>query len=759
MALFPVKRTTEFARCILGASNRSFGSSATNLSVTFPSPPPAGSFVFILFHSSNLDVTIDQPGFEGGLFDYDGFSPTVPLDYAEQFSVITETMGVYAFWKIAGPNEPATYSFTHVAGYAQIVAGVWEIPAACTGVKLRSKKHEFNTSGVTTQFQSIPELIGSRNGELLIAFHGKDNRTAGATFNTISPQVSTWEAGFNGAYGVSNDQCTAVAWNFYAGGEPLQNVAMTDSLSDLQYSRTWAFEFEYPQTYISLDSGFPVVANYTPQSYPAAAGSYDVDITGYTPGRLGIIAIVTDDAGTPDFVTPTGWTRADSGGDSGSSRGTRGLYYKKLEVGETNPVTLALTSGSEPAQASFIEVDNWSGNIADVAFATDDFTTSLLTQTPTQVPLTAPWGVENTLWLVGLLGMDDPATVTTWPVGYETNQRFDHNGNPTDSRCWIAFTHKQEAVGSIAPGAWALSESESCQTFTMAIRAPQPAQQIFAVPRGNGLNGYKIDFRERRAFFDGQSGVFTEHGDLAHIGTPDNHDSLNYYGLACTVDTTEGLIAINPRVLPVGPAQFCECEVIFTDPTPGSNYWCGPAVFCGGDRADTSPSYLNKYAVLMVSANAGDGACEWRLYARRGGTWVVLQSHTSAPDAALAPVRARIEAVEYSDRVELRWWINGQEQTPHTDSLTTRITSKSSTASANGQTAVGLSWGHSGALDTARRVLWVRGGNLPESKEGELVWYTINQAGEVVQITSVDGDDTWADGSSGLIILGSGFTS
>ena len=261
------------------------------------------------------------------------------------------------------------------------------------------------------------------------------------------------------------------------------------TLSASQEQAAWTIAIKGINTQLS-DAKFPQVVTKDFQAYTASAASYNVSITGYTPGNIGIIAVVTDDAGTSvDFTTPAGWTKVDSGSPVTGSRGCRGLYWKLLGENETDPVNLALTSGSEPAHAVYIEVSGGS----DVAAATTDFQTASDNLATNLAPpsLTAPWGAENNLWIVGLLGMDDPAWVTTWPYGYQENGQFDENGNPTDSNEWIALSHRNAAVETEAPSDWWLSESESICSFTMVIRGE--AKQSPIIPFRKPKFDYLVD--------------------------------------------------------------------------------------------------------------------------------------------------------------------------------------------------------------------------------------------------------------------------
>jgi len=160
--------------------------------------------------------------------------------------------------------------------------------------------------------------------------------------------------------------------------------------------------------------------------------------------------------------------------------------------------------------------------------------------------------------------------------------------------------------------------------------------------------------------------------------------------------------------------QFCEGEFIAL--TSGAQ-WIGPAVFIGGDTASGGTGADNCYMVL----HAGSGV--WRLYKRQSSSFSLLTNITSV-DLFGNKVRVRIEALERSDAVELRWWINGIEGTPYTDTTTTRVTHKStmSNRGAAQGTAFGVNFGNGASGE--RYAMWIRGGNMPERKT-RTIWIPV----------------------------------
>ena len=226
--------------------------------------------------------------------------------------------------------------------------------------------------------------------------------------------------------------------------------------------------------------GTPTVVTRDYQAFPTAANSHSVSITGYTQGNLGIIAIVTNNdlGGGSSFTVPTGWTAIDNAPVSGANQGLRAIFVKVLGASEADPVVCAINpAANQEAEAVFIEVSDWEGTLSGVEVANRDFSTSNLASTETPPPLTVSWGAENNLWIIGVLVMDDPSTVTGWPAGYTTNGSFENNGAGQDVSALVGTSYRAAAVATETPGQVTLSESESVHGFTIGVR-PAAATQV-----------------------------------------------------------------------------------------------------------------------------------------------------------------------------------------------------------------------------------------------------------------------------------------
>ena len=216
--------------------------------------------------------------------------------------------------------------------------------------------------------------------------------------------------------------------------------------------------------------------------FTVAANQYSVDISGVTPGNLGILHAVTTRRPPTftRFAALSGWTQQ-ANDDHSDGRGLRGLWHKRLESGDRT-LTLALqnTAVSRVAMAVFFEIGDWHGAVSDgVVIANTDYTGSYLRDRLAPPGLTASWTLDDgdkNLWVCGVSCIDDNSTLSTYPTGYVDNGSFESTVGGTDRTVGVATSYRHSNRASETPGEFRFSEIESLGAFSVGVRPASPGK-------------------------------------------------------------------------------------------------------------------------------------------------------------------------------------------------------------------------------------------------------------------------------------------
>ena len=322
-----------------------------------------------------------------------------------------------------------------------------------------------------------------------------------------------------------------------------------------------------------------------------------------------------------------------------------------------------------------------------------------------------PWGVdsETRTPYAGAVPMSIGMRWATYPAtGFETN-------------CDVAFAglwNRRLSAAEIANHA-----KNPWQVFrgTPIIGAHQLPEDVVwgAIEvESQGPNGYTIDFLRDRAKLnplpDGNFGTVdtvTEYGIWALNDQDTYAVGPNY--MRCPDCGNVPLWGLAPSKFRLGKWQFSEVDVHVTVTSLATSVWVGPAVFIGSTDLVANTESTNCYAVLCE--RAGGGTSLYRLYRRRNNGWTQFGVDQTGPDAAIRPVRVRIEAQHNGSATALRWWIDGVEQPPYHDTDVNFTLTGETTHSTT--TFAGVSWGSGNAVNNAdRKITRMRAGNMPEIK-------------------------------------------
>jgi len=240
-----------------------------------------------------------------------------------------------------------------------------------------------------------------------------------------------------------------------------------------------------------------------------------------------------------------------------------------------------------------------------------------------------------------------------------------------------------------------------------ALVAPQHELMSVPITEYNGPFGYTVDFSKRKQeLMVATANLPIPYDDvLTHAG-----DDLQVEGgrLHGTSGYSFCHLELN-SLWPFGRWQFSEAQV----QTTSNTFWVGPRVFGNGDIASGGTGENSGYQILC----AGTGTL--RLYRLNNTGFTQLDQETGGWDSTAAPIVLRLEALDTGSEVILRWWVNGNELPPYTDSSADRIIHTASN-SERAFTSPGVHFGNAGT-GFERYVDWFRAGNMPERTTKSLV--------------------------------------
>lgn len=217
----------------------------------------------------------------------------------------------------------------------------------------------------------------------------------------------------------------------------------------------------------------PSVVARTYHAFPTAATTNNIPLGTPTEGNLGIIAISARNDATngSDYDTPTGWTEYRNECDQGTNRGLRGIWMKVMEASETTPVAVTISPTDNMEQmAVFMEVSDWGGSLDDVEITTSDFGSVAAVTSITPSSITPSWGAEESLFIIGVLALDDNSSVSTWPTGYTAKGTSQNASGGNNNNAMVGTSYRSANTTTETPGLVTLSETEGVATFTIAVR-------------------------------------------------------------------------------------------------------------------------------------------------------------------------------------------------------------------------------------------------------------------------------------------------
>ena len=217
--------------------------------------------------------------------------------------------------------------------------------------------------------------------------------------------------------------------------------------------------------------------------FTVAANEYSINISGVTPGNLGVLHAVTTRRPPTftRFASLSGWTQQ-ANDDHSDGRGLRGLWYKRLESGDRRlKLVIQNPAVSRVAMAVFFEIGDWAGTVSDgIVIANTNYSQSYLRDRQAPPGLTASWTLDDAadqnLWVCGVSCIDDNSTLASYPTGYVDNGSFQSTAGGTDRTVGIATSYRHSNQASETPGEFRFSEIESLGAFSVGVRPAQPGK-------------------------------------------------------------------------------------------------------------------------------------------------------------------------------------------------------------------------------------------------------------------------------------------
>lgn len=230
----------------------------------------------------------------------------------------------------------------------------------------------------------------------------------------------------------------------------------------------------------AADAAFPVVVS-------TATSENATDVLSHTvvlpPGRVAgnrIVLFITVDADTTIDVGPSGFTKIAVQGE-GVTAGTVWVYEKRNITGAEAGT---LTFHTVIAETSVHRAYQISGDDKTVAAQFSGLAVGN-SAAPDPPSLTPTWGLDDTLWLLGISFTDDTNVVSAWPTGYgSTGLESSSVGGAGSVLGWAT---RSNTTATENPSVMTVSASANSRIMLLGIKpgvAPPPPTAITYIGTG-----------------------------------------------------------------------------------------------------------------------------------------------------------------------------------------------------------------------------------------------------------------------------------
>jgi hypothetical protein len=176
---------------------RAVTSNAVNAATSIPISTPAGTtagdvLLAVLTHQNGINRNLTAPA---------GWTAVPNTDFTDGTNA-----RVKAFYKVAGPSEPASYTFTLLGGAGQDTAGgIMAISGANTTSPINASNGQNNAPAGSSRNVTAPSITTSLADTLLV-FGGVCN--VAATFTPPTGMIEQWDRATSGTYKVAIEAAT-----------------------------------------------------------------------------------------------------------------------------------------------------------------------------------------------------------------------------------------------------------------------------------------------------------------------------------------------------------------------------------------------------------------------------------------------------------------------------------------------------------------------------------------------------------------------
>jgi hypothetical protein len=207
---------------------------------------------------------------------------------------------------------------------------------------------------------------------------------------------------------------------------------------------------------------FPQVESITHTGISTAASAQDIDMpSSVAEDNLLLMMLAYDGSGSAP-TTPTGWTGLIN---SNSNSSGRMLVYKQA-AGDEGGTSVSVTLGATAACAATVyEISGWNDLEYEDGIGNPTYTVD---SSPNPPSLSPSWGAADTLWIAGVMAVDDNGTFNTAPSNY-TNLEQIAAGAAVNASAEVGSARRERNIATEDPGTFSMSEIEGWVAVTIAI--------------------------------------------------------------------------------------------------------------------------------------------------------------------------------------------------------------------------------------------------------------------------------------------------
>lgn len=207
---------------------------------------------------------------------------------------------------------------------------------------------------------------------------------------------------------------------------------------------------------------FPQVESVTHTGISTAASSQNIDMPSSVEADNLLLMMLAYDGSGSAPTTPTGWTGLIN---SNSNSSGRMLVYKQA-AGDEGGTSVSVTLGATAACAATVyEISGWNDLEYEDGIGNPTYTVSA---SPNPPSLSPSWGAADTLWIAGVMAVDDNGTFNSAPTNY-TNLEQIAAGAAVNASAEVGSARRERNVATEDPGTFSMSEIEGWVAVTIAV--------------------------------------------------------------------------------------------------------------------------------------------------------------------------------------------------------------------------------------------------------------------------------------------------